>query len=143
MKNIVWISLMVAGLVGCATPNNQSTVPKVGMTNPASQYCVDQGGKLEIRNEGHGQVGYCHLANGSVFEEWALFRSSQSTCSAEDAQRLVGQAKLSEDQIKALSKAQIVRMVKPGQPVTMDYRVERVTVTIDPNTQKITVATCG
>lgn len=143
MKNIVWLSLMMVGLAGCATQNSETTSPKVGMANPASQYCTQQGGKLELRNESQGQVGYCHLANGQVVEEWALFRASQSNCSAEDAKRLVGQSKLSEAQIKALSKAQIVRMVQPGQPVTMDYRVERVTVTIDPKTQKITAATCG
>ena len=143
MKNIVWLSLMMVGLAGCATQNSETTSPKVGMANPASQYCTQQGGKLELRNESQGQVGYCHLANGQVVEEWALFRASQSNCSAEDAKRLVGQSKLSEAQIKALSKAQIVRVVQPGQPVTMDYRVERVTVTIDPKTQKITAATCG
>ena len=143
MKNIVWLSLMMVGLAGCATQNSETTSPKVGMANPASQYCTQQGGKLELRNESQGQVGYCHLANGQVVEEWALFRASQSNCSAEDAKRLVGQSKLSEAQMKALSKAQIVRMVQPGQPVTMDYRVERVTVTIDPKTQKITAATCG
>ena len=143
MKNIVWLSLMMVGLAGCATQNSETTSPKVGMANPASQYCTQQGGKLELRNESQGQVGYCHLANGQVVEEWALFRASQSNCSAEDAKRLIGQSKLSEAQIKALSKAQIVRVVQPGQPVTMDYRVERVTVTIDPKTQKITAATCG
>ena len=143
MKNIVWLSLMMVGLAGCATQNSETTTPKVGMANPASQYCTQQGGKLELRNESQGQVGYCHLASGQVVEEWALFRASQSNCSAEDAKRLIGQSKLSEAQIKALSKAQIVRMVQPGQPVTMDYRVERVTVTIDPKTQKITAATCG
>ena len=143
MKNIVWLSLMMVGLAGCATQNSETTSSKVGMANPASQYCTQQGGKLELRNESEGQVGYCHLANGQVVEEWALFRVSQSNCSAEDAKRLIGQSKLSEAQIKAVSKAQIVRMVQPGQPVTMDYRVERVTVTIDPKTQKITAATCG
>jgi uncharacterized protein len=143
MKNIVWLSLMMVGLAGCTTQNSETTSPKVGMANPASQYCTQQGGKLELRNESQGQVGYCHLASGQVVEEWALFRASQSNCSAEDAKRLIGQSKLSEAQIKALSKAQIVRMVQPGQPVTMDYRVERVTVTIDPKTQKITAATCG
>jgi uncharacterized protein len=143
MKKIVWLSLMIVGLAGCATQNSETTSPKVGMANPASQYCTQQGGKLELRNESQGQVGYCHLANGQVVEEWALFRASQSNCSAEDAKRLIGQSKLSEAQIKTLSKAQMVRMVQPGQPVTMDYRVERVTVTIDPKTQKITAATCG
>lgn len=78
-----------------------------------------------------------------MVEEWALFRSSQTQCVPEKANTLIGQAKLTEDQIKAISQAQIVRLVKPGQPVTMDYRVERVTVTVNPINQKIIQATCG
>lgn len=37
----------------------------------------------------------------------------------------------------------MVRMVAPGQPVTMDYREERVTVTVDPATKKVVQASCG
>ncbi len=34
------------------------------------------------------------------------------------------------------TKSEIVRKVAPGQPMTMDYRSNRVTVTIDPATKK-------
>lgn len=48
----------------------------VGLANPASVNCVDTlHGTLEIRDEVNGQVGYCHLPNGQVCEEWALFRA--------------------------------------------------------------------
>ena len=43
------------------------------IANPASKFCTDNGGKLEIRNEENGQVGYCTI-NGVECEEWALFR---------------------------------------------------------------------
>jgi putative hemolysin len=46
----------------------------VGMPNPASQYCEEQGGKLEIRDEAGGQVGYCIFPDGSECEEWAFYR---------------------------------------------------------------------
>ena len=62
---------------------------------------------------------------------------------AEEAQKLVGQSGLTDDQIKQKTKSEIVRKVAPGQPMTMDYRTNRVTVTIDPATKKITQATCG
>ena len=143
MKKIIWMGAIMAVLTGCAAQNTETAPPKLGMANPASQYCVEQGGKLEIRNESNGQVGYCHLPNGQVVEEWALFRSSQSECVAEEAKRLVGKSNLTEANIKALTKAQTVRMVKPGQPVTMDYRAERVTVTVDPKTNQIIQASCG
>ncbi|WP_407865243.1 DUF333 domain-containing protein [Phyllobacterium phragmitis] len=47
----------------------------MGMPNPASVHCTDIGGRLEIRQEAQGQVGYCHLPDGRVVEEWKLFRS--------------------------------------------------------------------
>lgn len=46
----------------------------VGMPNPASAYCVAQGGKLDIVEEAAGQVGYCTLPGGERVEEWELFR---------------------------------------------------------------------
>jgi uncharacterized protein len=47
----------------------------VGLPNPASEFCVEQGGRLEIRQEAEGDVGYCHLPDGRVIEEWSFFRS--------------------------------------------------------------------
>ena len=49
------------------------------MANPASKYCVEQGYKLEIRDEAGGQVGYCIFPDGSECEEWAFYRGE---CSA-------------------------------------------------------------
>jgi len=58
--------------------DSESNAPLVGKTelaNPASVNCVSAlGGTLEIRDEENGQVGYCHLGDGRVCEEWALFR---------------------------------------------------------------------
>jgi putative hemolysin len=45
-----------------------------GLANPASVYCEQQGGKLEIRDETDGQVGYCMFDDGSECEEWAYLR---------------------------------------------------------------------
>ncbi|MFT4090626.1 MAG: DUF333 domain-containing protein [Asticcacaulis sp.] len=68
-------TLILAALVplaACTTPQ----APKViGMPNPASKYCVDQGGRSEIRKSAEGDTGYCHLPDGRVIEEWELFRS--------------------------------------------------------------------
>lgn len=55
-----------------------------GMANPASVYCEDQGGTLEIVDTPEGQVGMCHFANGQVCEEWALFRSNATNCTGLD-----------------------------------------------------------
>ncbi len=144
MKKIIFLGLALVSLTACSSVQHKDpTPPKIGSPNPASQYCVEQGGKLEIRNEANGQVGYCHLPNGQVVEEWKLFRDNQANCVAEEAQKLVGQSGLTDDQIKQKTKSEIVRKVAPGQPMIMDYRTNRVTVTIDPASKKITQATCG
>ncbi|KKW81426.1 hemolysin [Acinetobacter sp. Ag2] len=70
-------------------------------------------------------------------------QNMQSTCIAERATQLIGQNDMSEAKIKQLTQATIVRKVAPNQGVTMDYRVERVTITVDPVTKKITQASCG
>lgn len=144
MKKIIFLGLALVSLTACSSVQHKdSTPPKIGSPNPASQYCVEQGGKLEIRNEANGQVGYCHLPNGQVVEEWKLFRDNQANCVSEEAQKLVGQSGLTDDQIKQKTKSEIIRKVALGQPMTMDYRSNRVTVTIDPTSKKITQATCG
>ncbi len=46
-----------------------------GTANPASEYCVEQGGTLEIRtNDADNQYGVCVFADGSECDEWAFFR---------------------------------------------------------------------
>jgi putative hemolysin len=49
------------------------------LANPASVYCVDQGGRVDIVDEAGGQVGYCELPDGRRVEEWEYYRSSTAT----------------------------------------------------------------
>ena len=55
------------------TPSSAST----GLANPASVFCVEQGGTLEIVDEAEGQVGYCNLPDGQRIEEWEYYRANQ------------------------------------------------------------------
>lgn len=71
MKRLLGISALFM-LPACSPPEPAQSI---GMPNPASAYCVKRGGKLEIRSTQGGQVGYCHLPDGRVVEEWALFRA--------------------------------------------------------------------
>jgi len=64
----------VALLSACAAPTPAPETKSIGMANPASQYCVKRGGKLEIVKQADGEHGMCHLPDGSVIEEWELFR---------------------------------------------------------------------
>ncbi len=56
-----------------------------GLANPASEFCIKKGGKLEIRtNDSGGQFGICHFPNGTECEEWALYKG---TCLSEDLKK--------------------------------------------------------
>jgi putative hemolysin len=46
----------------------------IGLPNPASKFCEDQGYRLELRTEAGGTVGYCIFPDGSECEEWAFYR---------------------------------------------------------------------
>lgn len=67
--------ILILGLMAC-TPKPADE--RVGMANPASVHCEKVGGRVEIRKEAGGEVGYCHLPDGRVIEEWKLFRSAES-----------------------------------------------------------------
>lgn len=49
--------------------------PNANMPNPASVYCEEHGGKLDIRTDAAGgQAGVCVFPNGSECDEWAYYR---------------------------------------------------------------------
>lgn len=60
----------IALLAACTAP-----APQTGAANPASEFCVKQGGKSEIRRNADGsEYGVCRLPDGRTVEEWAYFR---------------------------------------------------------------------
>jgi putative hemolysin len=51
---------------------------KAGMTNPASSFCVANGGNSIIVKDNDGnEYGLCHLPDNKTYEEWSYF----NTCS--------------------------------------------------------------
>lgn len=60
-------------LAGCA-PTPGPAAPVIGMANPASVSCLDNGGESQIRNTPSGQIGVCVFPDKRECEEWALFR---------------------------------------------------------------------
>jgi hypothetical protein len=55
-----------------------ATVPPAAwaLANPASQFCVQTGGRSEILQTASGaQLGICILPGGEIVEEWAYFRA--------------------------------------------------------------------
>jgi len=65
---IMMMSLMI--LAACASAPAANEVP-----NPASVFCEQNGGKLELRQDASGGVaGICVFPDGSECDEWAFFR---------------------------------------------------------------------
>ncbi len=77
VTGVVLAMTAVTSLAACEHhPEERSGrgVRPLRMPNPASLYCVKKGGELKMETTDKGQVGYCHLPDGRVVEEWTLFR---------------------------------------------------------------------
>ncbi len=72
MKRSMLIVLAVVLMIsGCSSSNDDQSE----LANPASVYCEQQGGTVDIRtDDSGGQIGYCVFADGTEVEEWAYFR---------------------------------------------------------------------
>lgn len=46
---------------------------KAGLANPASVYCLENGGELERKTNEKGEYAICNLPNGARCEEWSFF----------------------------------------------------------------------
>lgn len=77
MKRIIPVGLLVISMAfaGCGTDDNDDDA---GLANPASVFCEEQGGTLELRTDDTGTSGFCIFDDGSECEEWAYFRNECS-----------------------------------------------------------------
>lgn len=82
MKKIIILVAVCFVLSGCGTEKQQkkpleneiSVKQTANMVNPASENCIQKGGKLEIRKNKKGEYGVCLFDDNRQCEEWALFR---------------------------------------------------------------------
>ncbi|MCP1659506.1 putative hemolysin [Neisseria perflava] len=68
---------VIAALSACtAAPEAKQEEPQaIGMANPASVFCVEQGGKLVAKKDTQGnEYAMCHLPDGKIVEEWDYYR---------------------------------------------------------------------
>jgi putative hemolysin len=76
MKRLLPLLLATTALAACGSDAEPSdTTTDTEIANPASEFCVAQGGTVEIVDEDDGQVGYCNLPDGTRIEEFEYFRS--------------------------------------------------------------------
>lgn len=74
-------ALLAVTLAGCTLKKEEP-----GMANPASVYCDEQGGTLEIRSDASGgQYGVCMFDDGTECEEWAYFNGECAPGDMEEA----------------------------------------------------------
>lgn len=64
-------------------------------------------------------------------------------CDPVAARALVGQPKPTDKEAKQQTGATVVRQIAPGQPVTHDFRDNRLTLDTDPTSGRVVGATCG
>ena len=77
-KVIVGWVLLAVFLAACGSVNPEPA-ENANMPNPASVYCEENGGMLEIREDASGgQYGVCIFPDGSECDEWAYFRGECS-----------------------------------------------------------------
>ena len=73
IKPIILSLAAATALAACSASEKQES--PIGMANPASEFCLKQGGKSEIKKDKDGgEYALCHLPNGMVVEEWEYFR---------------------------------------------------------------------
>jgi putative hemolysin len=67
-------ALLILCLAACG-PEPGSSTAQAGLPNPASVFCEQHGGRLELRTDPTGAVsGACLFPAGSECDEWAYFR---------------------------------------------------------------------
>ena len=50
--------------------------PMIGISNPASVSCVEQGGESILVRSKKGDFGICKLKDGTAVEEWEYYREN-------------------------------------------------------------------
>jgi putative hemolysin len=70
----LFVMIVILVSTACTSKPNTPT-PAANMANPASVYCEQNGGKLDLRQDASGSaVGICIFTDRSECDEWAYFR---------------------------------------------------------------------
>lgn len=69
--------ILPAAFVAAATLAPADGAAQPVLANPASVYCVQQGGRVVIKRGPKGETGICVLPDGRRIEEWKFFRAAR------------------------------------------------------------------
>ena len=132
---LVPVLLLAAACGPTETPIPVDLDQQAGMANPASVFCEENGGTLQIRTgPDGGQLGVCIFADGSECEEWAYFRSEckpgDSLPAESDSARPADAAPLSlqvlepvDGSVVDIPQTQVVGTTSPGAVVTVNDEI--------------------
>lgn len=66
--------VLAVALVSCGDGDESDDGP--GLANPASVFCEEQGGTVEIVTDAAGnQASLCRLPDGTAVDEWEYYRA--------------------------------------------------------------------
>jgi len=96
--------VILVGLASASCTAQQAEPSQdAGMPNPASVYCEENGGMLDLRADETGAVaGICVFPDGSECDEWAYFRG---TCLPGDSLIAPAETSVSEEALQAAQSA--------------------------------------
>ncbi len=70
--NLTMTMVVATLLIGCSSYDTEYN----STANPASVYCVQQGGELEAVTENEGRVTYCVFSDDERVEQWQYYRDN-------------------------------------------------------------------
>jgi putative hemolysin len=72
---LIGVVLLAPLLPGCGDDDEPADTT-VALANPASVFCEEQGGQVEIVEEAEGQRGECVFPDGTRVDEWEYYRAN-------------------------------------------------------------------
>lgn len=69
------IAVIAVLLTGC-TISGPDPLMGLQLPNPASIYCIERGGTIDIQQGPQGDVSTCVLSDGTRIDEWEFYRQN-------------------------------------------------------------------
>ena len=143
-RSILPVLIVLAALAGCA--RRESTEDAAGGTTaPAGGSTPAEPAPDQAAPADSGAMPAPPAAESTSPADAAVGEPDQApACDAEPVQRFVGETYTPElgEQARVAAGAKVARALRPGEVVTMEYRYDRLTLTLD-ESGRISNAACG